>query len=57
MGRVGKKAEIMRQFYKAKIFIGKEADENMVQEDVAPFEPDLHNFVNLIFEFERFKSY
>ena len=37
-GRVGKKAEMMRQFYKAKIFIEKEADEKMVQEEVAPFE-------------------
>ena len=27
---VGKTAEMMRQFYKAKIFIEKEADENMV---------------------------
>ena len=38
-GRVGKKAEMMRQFYKAKLFIEKEADERMVQEEVAPFEP------------------
>ena len=38
-GRVWKKAEIMRQFYKAKLFIEKEADERMVQEEVAPFEP------------------
>ena len=30
-GRVGKKAEMMRQFYKAKIFIEKEADEKKVQ--------------------------
>ena len=37
--RVGKKAEMMRQFYKAKLFIEKEADERMVQEEVAPFEP------------------
>ena len=29
-GRVGKKAEMMRQFYTAKIFIEKEADEKMV---------------------------
>ena len=28
--RVGEKAEIMRQFYKTKIFIGKEAVEKMV---------------------------
>ena len=46
-GRVGKKAEMMRQFYKAKIFIEKEADEKMVQE-VAPFEPDVDNIANAI---------
>ena len=28
--RAGKRAEIMRQFYKTKIFIGKEAVEKMV---------------------------
>ena len=37
-----------RQFYKAKIFIEKEADEKMVQEEVAPFEPDVDNFANAI---------
>ena len=47
-GRVGKKAEMMRQFYKAKIFIEKEADEKMVQEEVAPFEPEVENFVNVV---------
>ena len=47
-GRVGKKAEIMRQFYKAKLFIEKEADERMVQEEVAPFEPEVDNFANVI---------
>ena len=36
-----------RQFYKAKIFIAKEADEKMVQE-VAPFEPDVDNIANAI---------
>ena len=36
-----------RQFYKAKIFIEKEADEKMVQE-VAPFEPDVDNIANAI---------
>ena len=47
-GRVGKKAEIMRLFYKAKIFIKKEADEKMVQEEVALFEPEVDNFANVI---------
>ena len=47
-GRVGKKAEMMRQFYKAKLFIEKEADERMVQEEVAPFEPEVDNFANVI---------
>ena len=47
-GRVGKKAEIMRQFYKAKLFIEKEADEKMVQEEIAPFEPEVDNFANVI---------
>ena len=47
-GRVGKKAEMMRQFYKAKLFIEKEADERMVQEEVAPFEPEVDNFANAI---------
>ena len=47
-GRVGNKAEIMRQFYKAKLFIEKEAGKRMVQEDVAPFEPEVENFANVI---------
>ena len=47
-GRVGKKAEMMRQFYKAKIFLEKEADEKMLQEEVAPFKPEVDNFVNVI---------
>ena len=38
----------MRQFYKGKIFIEKEADEKMVQEEVAPFEPEVDNFVKVI---------
>ena len=38
---------MMRWFYKAKIFIEKEADEKMVQEEVAPFEPEVDNFVNV----------
>ena len=29
----------MRQFCKAEIFVGKEADEKMVQENVALFKP------------------
>ena len=37
---------MMRQFYKAKIFIEKEADVKMVQEEVAPFEHEVDNFVN-----------
>ena len=47
-GRVRKKTEMMKQFYKAKIFIKKEADEKMVQEEVAPFEPEVDNFANAI---------
>ena len=39
---------MMRQFYKGKIFIEKEADEKMVQEEVAPFEREVDNFVNVI---------
>ena len=39
---------MMKQFYKAKIFIQKEADEKMVQEEVAPFEPEVDNFANAI---------
>ena len=39
---------MMRQFYKAKLFIEKEADERMVQEEVAPFEPEVDNFANVI---------
>ena len=31
--RVRKKAEMMRQFYKAKLFIEKESEERMVQEE------------------------
>ena len=38
-GRAWEKAEMMKQFYKAKTFIGKEADEKMVQENVALFKP------------------
>ena len=38
-GRAWEKAEMMKQFYKAKAFIGKEADEKMVQENVALFKP------------------
>ena len=37
---------MMRQFYKAKIFIEKEADAKMVQEEVTPFEREVDNFVN-----------
>ena len=47
-GRVGKKAEMMRQFYKAKLFIEKEADERMVQEEVARFQSDMDSFANVI---------
>ena len=47
-GRVGKKAEMIRQFNKAKIFIEKKADEKMVQEEVLPFEPEVDNFLNLV---------
>ena len=36
---------MVRQFYKAKIFIEKEADEKMVQEEVAPFKPEVDNFL------------
>ena len=39
---------MMRQFYKAKIFLEKEADEKMVQENVAPFETEVDNFANVI---------
>ena len=39
---------MMRQFYKGKIFIEKEADEKIVQEEDAPFEPEVDNFVNVI---------
>ena len=38
----------MRLFYKAKIFIKKEADEKMVQEEVALFEPEVDNFANVV---------
>ena len=47
-GRVGKKAEMVRQFYKAKLFIEKEADERMVQEEVARFQSDMDSFANVI---------
>ena len=47
-GRVEKKAEMMRQFYKAKIFIKKKVDEKMVQEEVGPFETEVYNFANVI---------
>ena len=46
--RVGKKAKMILQFYKSKIFIEKEADEKMVQEEAAPIEPEVDNFGNLI---------
>ena len=36
------------QFYKAKIFIEKEADKKMAQEEVAPSEPEADNFDNNI---------
>ena len=36
------------QFYKSKIFIEKEADEKMVQEEAAPIEAEVDNFGNLI---------
>ena len=39
---------MIRQFYKAKIFIEKEADEKMVQEEAAPIEPEVDNFGNVI---------
>ena len=39
---------MMRQFYKAKLFIEKEADERMVQEEVAPFQSDMDSFANVI---------
>ena len=39
---------MMRQFYKGKIFIEKEADEKMVQEKIAPFEPEVDNLVNVV---------
>ena len=35
----------MRQMYKAKIFIEKEAYEKMVQEEVATFKPKAENLV------------
>ena len=38
--RVGKRAEMMMQFDKAKLFIKKE-------EEIAPFQPDLDNFAKL----------
>ena len=38
----------MRQFYKAKLFTEKEDDERMVQEEVAPFEPEVDSFANVI---------
>ena len=39
---------MIRQFYKAKIFIEKEADEKMVEEEVVPLEPEVDNFTNVI---------
>ena len=39
---------MMSQFYKVKIIIGKEAEKNMVQEEVAPFETGVDNFINLV---------
>ena len=38
--RVGKRVEMMRQLYKAKLFIEKE-------EEIAPFQPDMDNFAKL----------
>ena len=39
---------MIRQFYKAKIFIGKEANEKMVQKEVASFEPEVDKFDNVV---------
>ena len=39
---------MMRQFYKGRIFIEKEADKKMFQEEIAPFEPEVDNLVNVI---------
>ena len=39
---------MMRQFYKAKLYIEKEDDERMVQEEVGPFQPEVDNFANVI---------
>ena len=39
---------MIRQFYKVKIFIEKEVDEKMVQEEAAPFEPEVDNFSHVI---------
>ena len=41
---------MIRQFYKAKIFIGKEANEKMVQKEVASFEPEVDKFDNVVNE-------
>ena len=38
--REGKRVEMMRQLYKAKLFIEKE-------EEIAPFQPDMDNFAKL----------
>ena len=39
---------MIRQFYKVKIFIGKEANEKMVQKEVASFEPEVDKFYNVV---------
>ena len=39
---------MMKQFYRAKVIIGKEDDEKMVQEEVAQFESEVDNFFNLV---------
>ena len=47
-GRVGEKTEMMRQFYKAKILIGKEVDKKVAQAEVTSFKPEVDNFVNVV---------
>ena len=39
---------MMRQFYKAKILIGKEVDKKVAQEEVTSFKPEVDNFVNVV---------
>ena len=41
---------MIRQFFKAKILIGKEANEKMVQKEVASFEPEVDKFDNVVNE-------